>query len=461
MTYTIKPILRSLVMVLISLAAAALAPTASAENSSLSLVTRADGVSGAPANDYSAAMAASRNGRFIAFYSYATNLGFENAGLNGYLRDTVTGKTTLFGRADGPDGELADAEIYPGGVSDDGRYVSFTSYATNLSPDAQLGYDPGMWPEGNVYVRDLCLNKTILVSRAAGASGAGANGMSFGDSISANGRYVAFNSASTNLVPGASSIGPYGWPTMQTYVRDLVTNAVKLASRKTGSNGAPADADSLDATSISANGRYVLFQSDGSNLSTIDQESVLPRDAFVRDMSANTTQLVSRRDGNGPGFTGYTLYAQLSGDGMHAAVSVVDGGMSQVWARDVATKHTELISRASASAGNASADDQAYGWSLSSNGRYIAWSSEGDNLDASADPAQRNVFVRDRTTGQTVLVSRLTGADGAGADGYSDNGFISNDGSSVTFNTFASNLLSDDIDDAFAMKAVKATVTYP
>ncbi len=131
-------------------------------------------------------------------------------------------------------------------VSANGRYVAFYSYADNLVPgDTNTNYD--------VFVRDRQTGTTTLVS--GGVSGPG-DGGAFDPSISADGRYVAFYSNSTNLVPGGAN-GNY-----QIFLRDLQTSTTTLVS--TGSNG-QGDGNS-GSPSISANGRYIAFYSSSSNL---------------------------------------------------------------------------------------------------------------------------------------------------------------------------------------------------
>ena len=112
-------------------------------------------------------------------------------------------------------------------ISADGRYVSFNSQATNLSPDDTD-------TTSDVYVRDLVANTTTLASRASGVSGAKGNAGSFYDldhNLSADGRYVSYISNATNLDPADTE----SFPDM--YVRDLQTSTTMLASRADGSDG--------------------------------------------------------------------------------------------------------------------------------------------------------------------------------------------------------------------------------
>ena len=166
----------------------------------VTLVSRASGVAGAPAHDDSSNPAISPSGRFVAFESSANNLSPDdrNVFINVFLRDLDESTTTLVSRADGPngagaDGNSADPASHPV-VSDNAR-VSFISEANNLSADDNDALT-------NVFVRDALADTTALVSRAPGPAGAAANSTSRNPTVSAEGRYVAFESAATNLVAG-------------------------------------------------------------------------------------------------------------------------------------------------------------------------------------------------------------------------------------------------------------------
>src|SRR5262249_8574251 len=166
-------------------------------------------------------------------------------------------------------------------LSSDGRFVAFDSGASNLDPaDTDHNLD--------VFVRDRQTNTTTLVSRASGTGGAKANNPSQDAAISADGRYVAFESFSTNLPPDANR------GIEQVFVRDLQTNTTTLVSRASGAN-APEGDDESDSPAISADGRFVAFTSLASNLDPAD--GLTGGNLFVRDLQTNTTTLISRASG--------------------------------------------------------------------------------------------------------------------------------------------------------------------
>jgi hypothetical protein len=252
---------------------ALLAGGAQAASGNLDLVSRASGASGAKGNGLSKVIGISGDGRFVAFSSLATNLSPDDgdATYDSYVRDLQTGTTTLVCRASGADGAKGNGASADGAVSADGRFVAFESGATNLDPDdGDAIFD--------AYVRDLQTNTTTLVSRASGASGPKGNADSivFANAISSDGRFVAFASRATNLSPDD------GDQTSDVFVRDLQTDATTLVSRAAGSSGAKGNGDSY-AAYLSGDGRFVAFGSQATNLSADDGDAIT--DVFRRDLA--------------------------------------------------------------------------------------------------------------------------------------------------------------------------------
>ena len=184
----------------------------------------------------------------------------------------------LVSRASGAAGAKGSFGSSAAGISGDGRVVSFSSGASNFVPEDRDGF-------GDVYARDLQTDTTTLVSRASGVTGANSNGPSYGMSLSADGRFVAFQSLASNLSADD------GDATSDVYVRDLQTNTTTLVSRASGASGVKGNGGSSGA-SLSADGRLVAFHSVASNLSADDHDASF--DVFVRDLQTGTTTLVSR-----------------------------------------------------------------------------------------------------------------------------------------------------------------------
>ena len=172
------------------------------------------------------------------------------------------------------DGTEGNDSSWSSSISADGRYVAFSSFASNLVPDDTNG----KW---DVFVYDRQTNTIERVSVAS--DGTQGNGNSYSPSISADGRYVAFDSTASNLVPDDSGI----WQRTSSCMiaRLNTTERVSLASDGTQGNGHSQDA------SISGDGRYVAFLSSASNLVPGDTNG--KEDVFVYDREDNTIERVN------------------------------------------------------------------------------------------------------------------------------------------------------------------------
>ncbi|MEZ0284876.1 MAG: calcium-binding protein [Thermoleophilia bacterium] len=406
----------------------ALAIPASAAKDDLDLVSQATG--GAPADAASSEPSISADGRYVALASDANNLAGPQLTdtPDVFLRDMVAGTTTLVSRGADP----ALGPSYDPAISADGSRVAFTSEAGNLSDD------DASFPD--VFVRDLRTNATILVSRSDGAAGAGLDGISNLPAISADGRFVAF--VSDGDAPGA--VGGVS----NVFVRDLALNTTVLASR--APNGAGGDRSS-SAPAISADGRYVAFLSDATNLST---EDAAVRGVFVRDLVAETTTLVSRATGpSGAPASGESLSPSISADGTRVAFATgspnLSGGEdlpgSDVFVRDLAASATILVSRATGPTGPP-ADAPASDPVIAADGRSVAFRSGATNLSAEDLDGVIDVFARDLSAHATTLVSRAAGAAGASGNAPSGEPSISSSGRYVAFSSDADNLSGADSD---------------
>ena len=221
----------------------------------------------------------SGNGRWVAFESDATNLPGElSPDDQVYLRDRKTGTTKLISKTTG--GTPANDDSEDPAISPNGRVLGFESEASNLPGGLGTGDDQS-------YVRDLRAGKTLLASK--NSAGDPANGDTEDVSLSGNGRFVGFESYATNL-PG--SLGP---TYTQVYVRDRKKGKTTLISRTSG--GDPATGYYSDNPSVSANGRFVLFESGATNL----PGSISPEpQVYLRDRERGNTKLVSKSNSGDP-----------------------------------------------------------------------------------------------------------------------------------------------------------------
>jgi Tol biopolymer transport system component len=272
-------------------------------------------------------------------------------------------------------------------TSADGRYVAFESFATNL---VGVGNDMNNRPD--VFVHDRQTGITTRVS--VDSFGAEGDNNSNFPSISSDGRYVAFESFAINLV----GVGNDNNLSTDVFVHDRQTGATTRVS--VDSTGTEGDAGSR-VPSISEDGQYVAFESDATNLVGVGNDTNVKSDIFVHDRDA---------DGNG-------IYDEPGPVGVSTARVSVDSVGNQ---------------------GNENSNSP----SISADGRYVAFESDADNLVADDNNGSTDVFVHDRQTGATTRVS----VDLAGVEdtGDSNNPSISADGSSVTFQSDADDLVAGD-----------------
>ncbi len=318
-------------------------------------------------------------------------------------------------------------------LSTDGRFLAFSSAVNNLVPgDTNLSAD--------VFVRDRVMQTTERVS--VDSNGNEGNAHSYESTISADGRFVAFVSDATNLVPGDTT-GPAGGDPRagrDVFVRDRLlgtTERVNVDSLENQGN------NFADWQSISGDGRFVSFRSPATNLVTGDTNG---SDVFVRDRLMGTTERASIA-GDGSQANGESWNSCISTDGLSVAFTsyasnLVPGGWigTQIFVRDRALGTTELAS--SDSFGNAANDGSVYS-SISGDGRFVAFQSSGTNLVAGDTNGALDLFVRDRLAGTTERVS--VSSDGVQGDGHSGGrSALSGDGRFVAFDSAATNLVPGD-----------------
>ena len=376
-----------------------------------------------------------RPGAFVALVGLLAGVLLPLAALAAPEDDTI-----LISRASGADGAGAGAASTSPAVSKDGRFVVFSSEARNLSEaDSDTTRD--------IFVRDLRDNRTELASIAAGRGARGGDGNSAEPSISADGRFVAFQSKARGLAGVQDDeIG------VDVYVRDRRLRTTALASRATGSEGEPADFDST-SPALSANGRVVAFESIAENLSAADDARY--RNIFVRDLRSGATRLVDRASGSpGKAANGSAADPSISADGDRVAFESDADNLSRddrdkvrnIYVRDLGSDRTLLVSRADGEKGRA-ADGASSSAAISADGRFVAFVSEANSLSEQDDDSVRNVYVRDLENDRTLLANRANSKNGAGGNLSSGAPSISDDGRLVAFESLA-NDLSDRDDDA-------------
>ena len=359
----------------------------------------------------------SADGRFVAFHD----------GFVVLVRDLQTGETVLASRASGPNGmegrqpSFAPYASAPS-ISADGRLVAFVS-AQSLDPDASNEFS-------DVFVRDLVTHSTTLVSRAAGDDGPATDSFSVAPSISADGRFVAFESRASNL-DHRDSERPGDFETTDVFLRDLETGTTTLVSRASGEAGVDGNNASI-SPAISGDGRFVVFNSLASNLHPSDRDEL--EDVYVRDMHTGETILVNRGITPVRGGIGVTGSPSISLDGQVVAFTLDD----RVFVRNLQTATAKLVS--------VGADSSSMSPALSGDGRYVAFSSYASTLQPYHTAPFPDIFVRDMKRRRTILASRAANVFGTPGNGGSHDPSISADGRVVVFEARASNLHPQDRD---------------
>lgn len=382
--------------------------------------------------------AVSDDGRFVAFSSRAANLvpGDDNDLFDVFVFDRQTRQVELISAE--PDGDPAGSSAGLA-MSGDGRFVAFVSDSEDLVPeDANGTYD--------VFVRDRQTGRTELASVAE--DGTQTDWGSLYPALSADGRHVAFTSHATTLVPDDAN-GTDG----DIFVRDRQTGTVELVS--VSSEEAQGNDQSL-MPAISDDGRMVAFESWATNLVPNDLNGAFEarqgRDIFVRDREEGTTVRATVAN-DGRGANGLSQFADISGDGRHVvfrswATNLVpqDRDFSlDVFTHDLATRRTERIS-VSTTGGEGDGGTLAnavYAMpSISGDGRYVAFANESTDLVPGDENANYDVFVRDRLLGTTELVSATP--EGVPGAGWASHPVISPDGRWVAFPSSAPDLAAPD-----------------
>jgi Tol biopolymer transport system component len=383
---------------------------------------------GAQSNGESAGEALSAGGRLIAFTSNATDLvpGATAPIAQVYLRNLATGRTLLLSKdRAGAEGHGA-ADTFGLGMSGDGEQVVFGSAAPNLVPGDRNG-------AADVFVRDRRAGVTRLVSRSsAGAQGNGPSGFGV---ISADGRFVAFQSSATDLVAGDRN------GRADVFVRDLRSGRTRLVSRS--QTGGFADGTSFPVA-ISRHGRYVAFDSVSANI--VPGTHLGRTVVYVRDMARHITARVSPAGAGAPCYgTGMTPDGRAVVFDSKAG-NLVPGDTNAAEDVFLADRVTHALTRVSVATGGAEqhgpGDTFLEGGSISAAGDRVAFASLAGDLVQGDTNAAYDVFVRDLQSGATVRVS-VSSAGGQG-DRRSLDPRISADGGVVAFLSVARNLVAGD-----------------
>ena len=380
---------------------------------------------GVQANRVSGSPSVSADGRYVAFSSDATNLVANDTNnlRDIFVHDRQTLQTNRVSIALG--GEEANNESNDPFISADGRYVVFQSNASNLIPNDTNNME-------DVFVYDQHTGQITRISVTA--TGVQANGASYSGSISADGRYVAFGSRANNLVAGQDLfLDP------DIFVYDRQTGQTQRLTQD-GANGISASYEPL----IAANGRYVAFYSGIRDLVPDDTNNVF--DVFVYDLQTDEISRVSVSSSGMEADIHSSLHS-ISQDGRYVtfeshATNLVPNDTNNnadIFVHDRQTRATIRVSVTSAGLQIIGGMGMS---SISGDGRYVVFSSVDGNIVPGDTNNDSDVFLRDINMGVTTLISAAN--SGGIGNSVSYDAAISADGHYVVFSSEADNLVSTD-----------------
>lgn len=377
----------------------------------------------------------SNDGRYVVFESSANNLvpSDTNATYDVFVHDRYSGTTTRVSVSSS--GVQGNNGSHKATISADGRYVAFSSDATNLvAGDTNVRKD--------VFVHDLILHTTQRVS--LNSAGVESDGHSYDPAISADGSKIAFTSGASNL-SASDSNGAF-----DIYLRDRTSSTTSLVSAT--SSGIAGNADS-GMPSISADGKFVTYTSDASDLVAGDTNGF--SDVFLYENSGPTQRLSVSTGGAQGNDRSYD--SDISDDGkliafIGAGSNLVAGDSNarpDVFVRNTSTGTTTRISL---SAAGVEADGTSWAPAFSGDGSKVSFFSVANNLTAGdIYTLTTDVFVKDIGSGQIDLVSTNSGGvQGLGSSSFSS---LSATGAIVAFDSNATDLVSGDTNasvDVFA-----------
>lgn len=394
-------------------------------------------------NGISIRPALSTDGTLIAFESAANNLVSNDT--NGvsdiFLRDTFNNLTTRISVDSA--GNQGNGNSSLAAISGDGNIIAFVSDSTNLIS----ALDENGFPD--IYVHTISTGDTIIISN--GMSGQPANGASSSPAISTDGKFVAFHSLASNLVANDTNAKS------DVFVYDMTTKLIKRVS--VSSTGIQGNGNSYQP-SLSADGRYVAYQTEAENIAIGDSNGV--SDIVVYDRQTGAVSRMSL-DSQGRQSNGASINPCISGDALFVvfeskATTLVNGdfnGVSDIFLRDIAAAKTTRISINDA---GFEANDDSYNPVISSDARFIAFESRARNLIKGDNNKRRDIYVRDRKFGK---ITRESIPDSrTDADGHSFNAAVSANGEVIAFDSIATDMIIDDTNGVSDVFTRNRNLTY-
>lgn len=376
--------------------------------------------------------AISADGRFVVFTSTAANLvpGVTAGESQIYIRDRQEGTTELVSA--NTSGAPSNGPCYTAHVSGDGRYVVFHSHGTNLDGSDANG------STRDIYLRDRTTSTTERIT--VSSTGVQGNLESAFCAVSDDGRFVVFNSMANNLVAGDTN------GRRDVFLRDRAAGTTTRLSQ--GTSGEANSHSGQSVPGISADGRFVVFDSDASNLVKGDTNN--STDAFVADRAAGTLERVSLTK-TGKQARGGGFMPVISADGRFVAFASASSdlglrapeGVRAIFIRDRSLRKTEPVS---VGPRGVAPDRTQQVQAVSSGGRVVSFISNSTNLVAGDGNGVFDAFIRDRQTMTTGRVSQS--ASGGELDEDSLGCRVSRDGSTIVIGSASGLVLAGDSNGA-------------
>lgn len=384
----------------------------------------------------------SANGDFIVFSSAANNLVANDSPFADiFLYNIKTNEIKLISVA--TDGTPGDLESKDPSIDSSGRYIAFWSKSENFAPGDNF-------PRGSVYLHDTVTGITTLIGKNT-SGGKSIHGSDW-PSISGNGRYVAFVSESDDIILGDDNNET---SENDVIMYDTQTDEMILISNRDGDND-PSDGGWIQGPNrrpdINYDGKYVVFQATDPN-ATGDTDNNGSNDIFLRNTQTYRTTLLSKAI-NGEAGNGGSINPVISDDGQFVVfesnasdlVSIDNNGHKDIFLHNTQIGKTTLISKSSD--GNSGNGGDSFNASISNDGRYIAFASSADNLVENDNNGVADIFRYDTHTGVLERISE--GYNGNESDGDSGTSIgisnspisLSGDGRYVTFGSQATNLIA-------------------
>ncbi|MFA0832412.1 MAG: right-handed parallel beta-helix repeat-containing protein, partial [Methanobacterium formicicum] len=390
-------------------------------------------------NGYSGNPVVSDDGQYVAFESTSSNLvtGDTNWDRDVFVHDLNNSETEIVSVSS--TGVQGNYESRNPDISGDGRYVVFQSMADNLVTGDTNGCS-------DIFRHDRSTGETIRVSVAS--DGTQANMGSWEPSISADGRFVVFESNANNLINNDYN------DNRDIFIHDILTGQTSIVS--VDSNGYLANGGSGRA-SISADGTYVAFESSASNLVVNDNNNQM--DIFIRNRVSGQTTRASVNT-NEQEADGSSTFASISGDGSRVtfisyATNLVtndNNGCVDVFLRDTTTGTTN---RVSVNSNGQEANNHNDYPDISPDGNFVVFRSQATNLVTDDTNGKMDTFTHNLSSGETSRIS--VDSDGNQGNGDSYSGSISSNGAVTVFSSAATNLVTGDtngVGDVFARVAL-------